>query len=229
MMIMKDSLGIIGGVGPLASSYFYELITKSTKADTDQKQLNIILFSHASIPDRTSYIMDNTNENPFPYLLEDAKALEKMGAKMITIPCNTACYFHKALQKEVNIPINNMVVDTAKYIKEKGFKKVAILATLGTISSNLYQNALKNLNIEFVIPDTSKVMNIIYNYVKAGKEVPLEIFNEIIKNLDVDGYILGCTELSILKKKLTLNEKFIDPLEIEVIKVLDFFKKERID
>lgn len=226
---MKNSLGIIGGVGPLASSYFYELLTKKTKASKDQEHLNIILFSHASIPDRTAYILDNNNESPFPYLLEDAKKLESLGAQMIVIPCNTSCYFHKELEKNINIPINNMILDTAIYIKEKGFKKVAILATAGTIKSNLYQNALDEHCIDYVIADNNKIMSIIYDYIKAGKEVSLELFEDAIANLNVDGYILGCTELSILKEKLSLPTTFIDPLEIEVIKVLDFFNKERID
>ena len=72
---LKDCLGIIGGVGPLASSYLYEMITKNTKATSDQEHLDIILLSHASIPDRTAYILGNSDENPYPYLLEDCKKL----------------------------------------------------------------------------------------------------------------------------------------------------------
>ena len=66
---MKNSLGIIGGVGPLASSYFYELLTKSTKAEKDQDHLNIVLFSHSSIPDRTTYILNNEMKVHFPIYL----------------------------------------------------------------------------------------------------------------------------------------------------------------
>ena len=226
---MKNSLGIIGGVGPLASSYFYELLTKKTKALKDQEHLNIILFSHASIPDRTTYILNNENESPLPYLLNDIKLLEALGCKMIVIPCNTSCYFHKTLEENSNIPVNNMVKDTVDFVKNKGFKKVAIMATEGTIRSNLYQNALEEAGISYVLPDTDKVMSIIYDYVKAGKDVSLDLFNSVINGLDVDGYILGCTELSILKKELNLPDNFIDPLEVEVIKVLDFFGKERIN
>lgn len=226
---MNNSLGIIGGVGPLASSYFYELITKSTKADKDQEHLNILLFSHATIPDRTAYILNHECENPYPYLLKDAKTLEKLGAKMIAIPCNTSCYFHDKLQNEVNIPIRNMIDDTALYVKQKGFKKVAIMATMGTIRSNLYQEALTNLDIEFVIPDTDKVMSLIYDYIKGGKNVSKELFNSVIEDLNVDGYILGCTELSIIKKDLNLDNKFIDPLEVEVTEILNFFNKEKLE
>ncbi len=224
---MKDSLGIVGGLGPLASSYLYELITKSTKANKDQQHLNIILLSHSSIPDRTSYILDNTKESPYPYLLEDCKLLEKLGCKMIVIPCNTSCYFHKDLQKNISIPINNMVNDTVKYVYDKGFKKVMLLATTGTIKSRLYQNELSKYNIEYILPNQNKVMSLIYDYVKTGKKVSMNLWNNTISNANVDAYILGCTELSVIKKDLNLNNNFIDPLEVETEIVLNYFDKER--
>ena len=222
---MKDCLGIIGGVGPLASSYLYEMITKNTKATSDQEHLDIILLSHASIPDRTAYILGNSDENPYPYLLEDCKKLEKMGALMISIPCNTSCYFYEELQKEVKIPISNIVKNTVQYVKDKGYKKIAILATLGTLKSRLYQEELERYNIEYSCPYPEKVMEVIYNYVKSGKEVPLDLWNEITLNCNVDAFILGCTELSILKKELKLDNRFIDPLEIETKNILNFFDK----
>lgn len=222
---MNYDLGIIGGLGPLASSYLYEMITKRTNAKKDQDHLNIVLLSHPSIPDRTKYILKESNTSPLPFLIEDAKLLEKLGVKVISIPCNTSCYFHENLQKEVSIPISNLVKNTVKYIKEKNIKKVAILATQGTIKSNLYQKELEKENISYITPNAEKVMELIYDYIKAGKEVTNELFNECIKNAEVDAFILGCTELSLLKPKLNLTDKFIDPLEIEVDNILNFFNK----
>lgn len=224
---MNYDLGIIGGLGPYASCYFYELITKKTKAQKDQDHLNIIILSDAKTPDRTAYILDNSKENPYPYLLKDCKTLEKLGCKLISIPCNTSTYFHNELQKHINIPINNMIENTAEFIKGK-YKKVAILATTGTIKSKLYQNALKKRNINFILPNQENVMKIIYNYIKQGKDIPNNLWQETIQNLDCDCYILGCTELSILKEKLNLKENFINPLEIEADNVLAFFNKERV-
>lgn len=222
---MKYDLGIIGGLGPLASSYLYEMITTKTKAKKDQDHLNIILLSHPSIPDRTKYILKESDNSPLPFLMDDAKLLENLGVKMISIPCNTSCYFHEELQKEVNIPINNLVKNTVKFIKEKNIKNVAILATKGTIKSNLYQKELEKENVNYITPNQEKVMELIYDYIKAGKEVTREIFYKCIKDVEVDAFILGCTELSLLKPKLKLPDNYIDPLEIEVNNILDFFNK----
>ena len=220
-------LGIIGGLGPLASSYFYQIITQKTKANKDQDHLNIIILSDAKTPDRTNYILDKTNENPYPHLLKNCQLLEKLGCKLISIPCNTAAYFHDELQKSISIPISNMIENTATYIKNKHYNKAAILATTGTIKANLYQNALQKNNINYTLPSQKNIMEIIYNYIKQGKEVPIKLWEETIQNLNCDCYILGCTELSILKTKFNLPDNFIDPLEIEANKILDFFGKER--
>lgn len=222
---MKYDLGIVGGLGPHASSYLYEMITKKTKANKDQDHLNIAVLSYAETPDRTDYILNKSNEDPYPYLLENCKILNKLGVKMISIPCNTSHYFHEKLQKEINIPINNIIKNTVKYIKENGYKKVAILATTGTIKSKLYQKELLKENIEFCLPNQDKVMEIIYEYIKCGKKVPINLIDEIIKDIDAEAYILGCTELSILKGKLKLSSKFIDPLEIETENILKYFDK----
>lgn len=226
---MKDCLGIIGGIGPLASAYFYKILTKKTKALKDQDHLNIILFSHAAIPDRTNFILNKNEEDPFPFLLEDAKMLEKLGAKLIVIPCNTATYFHEKLQNNINVKICNIIEDTVNYIKEKNIRKVGIMATEGTIKTNLYQDFLSKNNISYEIINNEKVMNLIYNFIKKGKEVSSSLFEDVIKDSSVDYFILGCTELSILKESLNLNDNFIDPLEVEADKVLDFFEKERMN
>ena len=222
---MKYDLGIIGGLGPLASSYLYEMITKKTNAVKDQDHISIALLSYPKTPDRTAYILDNTKESPYPYLLENARTLENLGVKMISIPCNTSCFFHETLQNEINVPISNLVKNTVKFVNDKGYRNVAILATTGTIKSNLYQSELDKYNINYVYPNQDKVMEIIYDYVKCGKEVTKEKFLETIENIEAEAFILGCTELSILKNELNLDDIFIDPLEIECDNILNYFNK----
>lgn len=220
-------LGIIGGLGPKASSYFYELLTNSTKAETDQDHINAVILSHATTPDRTQYILNHDNDNPYPILLNDIKLLENMQVKMIIITCNTCCYFHQDLQKQTNIPIRNLVTDTVDYLREKKYKKACIMASEGTVATRLYQEELTRQGIDYEIADTNRIMDIIYNYVKKGIKVDKNDFNEIIRNIKADAFILGCTELSTLKKELELDDTFIDPLEIEVSIVLKHFNKER--
>ena len=225
---MKYDLGIVGGLGPLASAYFYELITKKTKALKDQDHLNIVILSDAKTPDRTEYILDNSKESPYPYLLNDCMTLEKLGCKMISIPCNTSVYFHDEVQSKINIPISNMIENTVNFINKNNYKRACLMATSGTISSNLYQRYLNDANIDYVLPNQDNVMKIIYNYIKQGKAVPTNLWEDTINDIDVDCFILGCTELSILKERFNLDNRFIDPLEVEADRILKFFGKERV-
>ena len=85
--------GIIGGLGPMASVYFYEMITEHTLAKCDQDHIDLLLTSRATTPDRTAYILGQSDESPLPVMISEAKRLISAGADVIVIPCNTAHYF----------------------------------------------------------------------------------------------------------------------------------------
>ncbi|MGE7092297.1 aspartate/glutamate racemase family protein [Lysinibacillus sp. NPDC048646] len=214
----KQTLGIIGGVGPLATMFIGEMIVRRTKALKDQEHVHTIIDNDTNIPDRTAFILDNTKENPVPILIEDAKKLAAVGADMIAIPCNTAHTFYDELAQGSPVPVLHMIRETAKRAHDLGAKRVGILATTGTLTSRMYQDALENYGITPVVPDDAmkeKVMAIIYDYVKAGKDVTREDWQPIEESmlaLDCDRIVLGCTELSIVNRDLKLNDKYIDSL-----------------
>ncbi|NLY80521.1 MAG: amino acid racemase [Lysinibacillus sp.] len=215
---MKKTLGIIGGVGPLATMFLGEMIVRLTKASKDQEHVHTIIDNDTCIPDRTNYILGRSDENPVPVIIRDAQKLANYGADVICIPCNTAHSFYEEIQKGSPVPVLHMIRETAKRARNFEARKVAILATDGTISSKVYQQALLEEGITPVVPDerTQKlVMSVIYDYVKAGKEVTNELWTEIeeaVLNLHCDRIILGCTELSVVNKNLHLGECYIDSL-----------------
>ena len=215
---MKKTLGIIGGVGPLATMFIGEMIVRLTRATKDQDHVHTIIDNDTSIPDRTAYILDPTKENPVPVIQKDAVKLVAAGAEVICIPCNTAHTFYDDISKASPAPVLHMIRETAKRAKELGSKRVGILATDGTVFSKVYQTALLEQGIEPVLPDEAiqaKVMSVIYEYVKAGRDVTIEQWEEIahhMKDLQCDLVILGCTELSIVNKDLKLGKYYIDSL-----------------
>ena len=86
----KITLGVIGGLGPIATAHFMELIIRMPEADTDQEHLDMIIYNRPSIPDRTGYILDSTSPNPLPDMIRVGNALARQGAKRSAIPCMTA-------------------------------------------------------------------------------------------------------------------------------------------
>ena len=213
---MKKVLGIIGGVGPLATMLIGEMIVRRTKATKDQEHVHTIIDNDTSIPDRTAYILDNSKENPVPYLARDAKKLAEYGAGVICIPCNTAHSFYEELQQASSVPVIHMIRETAKRAKELGASRVGILATDGTLKSGVYQAALEEQGLSPVVPkqDIQKqVMSVIYDYVKAGRDVTWDIWEPIEQAMEgCDFVVLGCTELSIVNKELKLGTRYIDSL-----------------
>lgn len=214
----KQTLGIIGGVGPLATMFIGEMIVRRTKATKDQEHLHTIIDNDTNIPDRTAFILDNTKENPVPVIVADAKKLASVGADMIAIPCNTAHTFYDDIVEGSPVPVLHMIRETAKRAYDLGAERVGILATTGTLTSSMYQDALEEFGITPVVPDDTikeKVMSIIYDYVKAGKDVSKEDWQpieEAMLALNCDRIVLGCTELSIVNRDLKLSDKYIDSL-----------------
>lgn len=97
--MMKKTLGIIGGVGPLATMFLGEAIVRLTKAATDQEHVHTIIDNDTTIPDRTAFILGKSNDNPVPVIIRDAKKLADFGADLVCIPCNTAHTFYEEIQQ----------------------------------------------------------------------------------------------------------------------------------
>ena len=220
---MKDNItvGVLGGLGPMATVYFYDMVVEMTDADKDQEHVDMIIMNRATTPDRTAYIVGESDDSPLEYLVRDAKRLEAAGADFLVLTCNTAHYFHKQINDSVEIPLLNMIEETVEYAIEEGHSKIGILATTGNIKMENYQKVCREKGVDFYVPDSDvqkKVMKIIYEDVKAGKKADMKVFNEIVDVLKENGCdcaILGCTELSIIKKDEKLpDEFFIDSSEV---------------
>lgn len=216
----EKTLGIIGGVGPLSTAYFLEVLVNMTDAQTDQEHIDAIILNHCSIPDRTDYILDNSKPDPAAVMAADAKRLEGLGCDVIVTPCNTAHYFYDKLAKAVSVPFINMIEATAVELKKKRAKKVGIMATSGTIAAGMFQTELEKLGIEAVVPSQENqqyVMDIIYYDIKANHPLETDKFKSVVDEMRINGcdyIILGCTELSVLKKEYSLNEYYVDALEV---------------
>ncbi len=218
-------IGILGGMGSKATSLLLDLIINYQDARSDQEYLDVAVMNKASIPDRTSFLIGDTEHSPLNKLREGLNELEKVGVQKIVIPCNTSHYFYKDLQKACNAYIINMVDNVLRYIKALSEKpmKVMVLGTIGTSRFSIYEinNFSQQINIVYpTLEDGKRVHTIIYQ-VKDGVMEPRAMAIELDKIIsqyndkhNIDYFILACTELSVLKKDLKHNEKIVDALEL---------------
>ncbi len=207
----RKTLGVIGGLGPKATAYFFYMIIDNTKAEIDQDHVDAIYLNHASMPDRTRAILFKKSDELKSLLIQDAKMLESIGASHIAIPCNTSHYFYNEIQDSVNIPVINMINESIRYAKEKNMdvEKIGVLATNGTREMGVYDRYSKENSVEIIYPSPEGqdlVMRAIYDGIKAGKDIAPEFLEPVISELkskSCDAVILACTELSVIYNGVT--------------------------
>ena len=230
---MKNPIGILGGMGPMASQLFYKMVTEHTAAEKDQDHINLVILSDASMPDRTGAILSGQYDGPHDQMLEDARMLEQCGCKAIAITCNTAHFFADMIKDEIGIPIIHMIRETAATaasVCPGGV--VGIMATDGTVQTGLYQKALTAQNLTpFTPPEEiqKEVMYQIYGRVKNGQPYDAESWKKIeecYRQAGCNCVLLACTELSVIKADEGLSDWFIDPMETLARKLIEFAGKE---
>lgn len=213
---MENFFSILGGMGTMATESFVRQLNKRTPTHADQDYLNYILYNHATVPDRTAYILDRTKPNPVPVLQEDIRQQNILQPSFIVLTCNTAHYFFEELQKETKIPLLHMPKEAVKQIKaDQVTGKVAFLGTEGSVKAGVYERELINQGIDYLIPDKNlqaKINHLIYHDIKENDYINMDLFFEILadtKSLGCEAVILGCTELSLVAEYITQEHDYI--------------------
>ena len=216
--------GVIGGMGPEASCYFYQNVIAHTKAARDQEHIDMVILSHATMPDRTQAIGTGDDKHLIHLLQEDARTLESLGVSNIAVTCNTSHYFYEQIQKAVQIPIINMIHESVAYAVNAfdNVKKIGIMATDGTINSKIYHRECRKLGVTPIQPSPERqkdVMSLIYDDIKKGKNGDRAKFDRVIGELvrkGCDVVILACTELSVFKGKHEISSICLDAMDVLV-------------
>ena len=213
----KKTIGIIGGMGPLATVDLFEKIVRHTRAASDQEHLHVPIDSNTNIPDRTAALLHG-GADPLPELAGSARRLEKMGAQVLMMPCNTAHNYYDGVAAAVSVPVLHMVRLTAGALAERGVKRAGLLATDGTVQTGIYQRSFAGTGVELLTPDEAgqrAVMEMIYSGVKAGNMAfdagPARAAMERLLSAGAETLILGCTELPLAAELYHIDLPAVDP------------------
>jgi aspartate racemase len=220
--LSEKIIGILGGMGPEATAELYLRIIRAAKVKRDQDHPRVIIYSNSKVPDRTAAILE-AGLSPLPELIRAGKRLEEAGADFIIIPCNTAHYFIDQLQKELRVPILNMIklsAGKARY-SYPNVRKAGLLASDGTVKSGLYKSAYGDAGIEIMelSPERqAEVMKAIYQHIKAGNLIDgglllHKVANDLV-TAGAEMIICGCTEVSLVLKEGDLAVPIFDPLQV---------------
>ncbi len=213
-------LGVIGGLGPMATAFFMKMVIEMTDAATDQEHIEMIIYNSPGIPDRTSYILGISKESPFPPMLAIGRKLEEQEVGLIAIPCITANYFYQKLSEAIPVKIIDIIGEICSYLTKRGFRHAGLMATSGTVESRLFQNALQAHGCSLIVPSEERqkdLMHVIYENVKANRPVDMQRFEAVSAELRESGaevIILGCTELSVVRETCRIGAGYLDALQL---------------
>ena len=216
-------LGVIGGMGPLATVKFYDKVVLNTDAHNDNEHIDLVVLNHSTMPDRTRCIIEKKDLEFLNVIKKDLEILDNIGVDVVAIPCNTSHYFYDEFSKYTNLKIINMIEETILEIKRRGVKQVAVFGTIGTLNSKVYDKYAQKYGIEvkeLSTEDKNSVMDIIYK-IKETNNLENKEFIEILnKYCDKDTIgIIACTELSLLDICKSINT--IDVLDVLVNKSIE--------
>ncbi|MFF2889866.1 aspartate/glutamate racemase family protein [Paenibacillus sp. NPDC057967] len=221
----QKSLGVIGGMGPKATAVFFDKVIENTVAQCDQEHVDMLILNHATIPDRTTVIMEGTEQRFLTEVAKDLKLMEHAGVAHIAIPCNTSHYFYDDMQAMTTIPIINMVDETLRLIRDRygAGIKVGVLATSGTMKTGVYAKACQKYGLDLHIPNEAmqaQTMKIIYSNVKRDMDFSPEELQAQIDELRTEHgcacVILACTELSCIELGPDYAEGVVDAMQVLV-------------
>ena len=216
-------IGILGGMGTRAGLDFCNKLAVINRGKIDQKYPMFMLYNKSKIPNRIKNL--KKYKNVLKSLIAGCRLLQKNKCKFIVMPCNTAHYWHKDIQKHIKIPILSMPKEVFLHAKKtcKNNSKIGILCTEATLETKVY-NKYFDKNFSLISPSKSiqkKSVNKAINLVKMGKVKDAEralkpAVNYLLKK-NCKKIILGCTEIPIAIfayksfKKVKESKIFIDP------------------
>jgi aspartate racemase len=198
-------LGVLGGMGPLASAQFMVRLTQLTPATRDQDHIPTILWSDPRVPDRTVGKLAG-GADPLPWLLRGIEGLQRAGCNAIAIPCNTAHGWYDAMRNSAGVPILHIVDAAATELRRLGIGGglVGVMGTQATLAMRLYQDRLNGQEWDCIVPGQDEMDRLVtpaIALVKANRVAdayaPLA---EVVRKLAARGaksVVLGCTEIPL--------------------------------
>jgi aspartate racemase len=224
------TIGLLGGVSWHSTLEYYRLINEFTNKKLGGiHAAKMLVYSFNFHEIRT--IQAHSEKELSKRLILEAEKLEDSGADCLLIGANTMHMFYDDIQEKLKIPVIHIAVETGKIIKAQSIKKVGLLATKYTMELDFYANKLKQQGIEVVVPDEADrkiVSDIIYNELVKGeileksKKQYVQITVKLIKQHEIEGLILGCTEIPLLIQQNDLSIPVFNTTEIHAKAAVEF-------
>jgi len=203
-------LGVLGGMGPLATADFLRKLVENSAAAIDQEHIPVILYGDCTTPDRTANIVGD-GPSPLPQLLQGVRFLNEAGVGLIAIPCNSAHRWHDEMQAASAVPIVHIVRASAAQVRLKSpaARRIGVLSTFGTYRMGFYEETLTRAGYAVTAPTEDEFDTLISPAIAMAKgncladaESLLEVAVARLLARGAEAIVLGCTELPVSMARL---------------------------
>lgn len=216
---MSLAVGVIGGLGPAATIHFMQRVMDLTPARRDQDHVRLIVDNNGGVPDRNAALRGE-GPSPGPVLAQMARGLERAGAGLLVMPCNTAHAWADDIRAATAVPFLDLIALAADAAVAKGARAVGVLAADGCMRAELYPRALAARGARAILPDASgqvRFMELLYR-IKAG-DVGADVRRgvaDLAAALVAGGasvLLAGCTEIPLAMTQDEAPAPLIDSLD----------------
>lgn len=196
------TLGVLGGMGPMATIDFLRKLTQATPAQCDQDHVPQVVHFCSQVPDRSS-ALSGRGPSPLPSLLQAARLIEQSGAEALVIPCNTAHAWYDDIRAALKIPVLHIVDAVATQLQGRLHgEPIGLLATEGTLASGVYER--RRPELRWLRPSDAVMADCVMPAIRAVKRNDIETATrlldraiEALKHGGASAVVLACTELPL--------------------------------
>lgn len=209
----SKTVGVLGGMGPAATLDFFQRILAASNAPRDSEHIRMIIDCNPFVPDRNAAVA-GTGPSSGPALADMARGLERAGAELLVMPCNTAHAFLADIRTATPLPVISIIDVTVEALVSDNSKprRAGILATTGCVDAGLYQNALDRVGVAPVVPsgEARDLFMAVLKRIKAG-DVGISTKSEMLRvarallNDGAEALIAGCTEVPLVLDQSDLD------------------------
>lgn len=227
-MSQTKTVGVIGGLGPLATLDFFDRVLKRTRAVQEQDHLRLIIDNNTKVPDRNAF-MRGEGPSPGPALAASARALEVAGAEVIVMACNTTHIWEADIRAAISVPFLSIIDETTAVVADLRPEAVGVLAVDACLKGELYQTALTKAGVKPLLlnADSQRTfMELIYR-IKSGDtgDTVKRSMVTLARRLEAQGaeaIIAGCTEIPIVLSADDIDGELVSSTDVLVERTILF-------
>ena len=230
---MKNFLGVLGGMGPLATADFLAKLVQKTPASIDQEHVPVLLYGDCTTPDRTAAVI-GTGPSPIDKLLAGIRFHNEAGVGAICIPCNSAHCWYDEMAAASGVRLFHIVKASVEQVrlKKSDARLVGVLSTYGTHQMGIYKNTLNDMGFEVLSPSEEEFSTLVspgIALIKANRLPEAEqVFakaSSLLVGRGAEVIILGCTEIPLgMREQCKANPSlYVDSSEALALSVTEYF------